>query len=67
MALGLGLLGLPPAHFWSLTPKELEAAIAGRLGRPSRSAALTSSGLAALMHRFPDGASFSAPAGRGPG
>lgn len=54
MALGLGLLGLPPAHFWSLTPKELEAAVIGRLGRASRSAALTSSGLAALMHRFPD-------------
>ena len=32
MAAGLGLLRLPPAHFWSMTPKELEAALRGLLG-----------------------------------
>lgn len=54
MALGLGLLGFSPAHFWSLTPKELEAAIAGRLGRSRTTAALTRSDLSTLMHRYPD-------------
>ncbi len=54
MALGLGLLGFSPAHFWSLTPKELEAAISGRLGRSRTPAALTRSDLSALMNRFPD-------------
>ena len=32
MAAGLGLLRLPPAVFWSMTPKELEAALRGLLG-----------------------------------
>ena len=27
MAAGLGLLRLPPAHFWSMTPRELGAAL----------------------------------------
>ncbi len=32
MAIGFGLLQLSPATFWSLTLKELEAAIRGRSG-----------------------------------
>lgn len=54
MALGLGLLGFPPAHFWSLTPRELEAAVSGRLGRSLASAPLVRADLCALMRRFPD-------------
>ena len=32
MAVGLGVLGLPPAVFWAMSPKELEAALRGRTG-----------------------------------
>ena len=32
MAAGLGLLRLRPADFWSMTPRELEAALRGLLG-----------------------------------
>jgi uncharacterized phage protein (TIGR02216 family) len=32
MAAGLGVLGLAPAAFWSMTPRELTAALRGRLG-----------------------------------
>ena len=35
MAVGLGVLGLPPAVFWAMSPKELEAALRGRTGAPS--------------------------------
>lgn len=65
MALGLGLLGFSPAHFWSLTPKELEAAITGRLGRTAQPADLARADLTSLMQRFPDHASLSPLAGRG--
>ncbi len=54
MATGLGLLGLAPAVFWSMTPKELEAAIRGRLGPASLSAPPDVADLAALIARFPD-------------
>ena len=53
MAAGLGLLRLPPAHFWSMTPRELEAALRALLG-PSADAPLPRSTFADLMRRFPD-------------
>jgi uncharacterized phage protein (TIGR02216 family) len=52
MAIGLGLLRLPPAHFWSMTPRELDAALTGLLGPAD--APLPRATLAALMRRFPD-------------
>lgn len=54
MALGLGILGFSPAHFWSLTPRELEAALSGRVGLSASPAGFTRSNLSALMRRFPD-------------
>jgi len=53
MGVGLGVLGLAPGTFWSMTPKELNAAIRGRLG-PSAEAQLLKSDVAAMMRRFPD-------------
>lgn len=57
MAAGFGLLRLSPAVFWSLTPRELAAALraftgplAGPLARPH----LDRRGLDRLMARFPD-------------
>jgi uncharacterized phage protein (TIGR02216 family) len=53
MGAGLGLLRLPPAHFWSMTPRELAAALRGlapaHADEPPRRAAL-----AAMMVRYPD-------------
>lgn len=54
MGFGLGVLGHAPDRFWSMTPRELAAAMRGRQGRlplaaPGRAA------LDALMTRFPDG------------
>ncbi len=54
MALGLGLLRLPPGMFWSLTLPELAAAISGVRGDLDAAAPLGSSDLAALMTLFPD-------------
>jgi uncharacterized phage protein (TIGR02216 family) len=52
MAAGLGVLRLSPAAFWSMTPRELDAALGTVLGPaggpPSRGE------LARLMQRFPD-------------
>jgi uncharacterized phage protein (TIGR02216 family) len=53
MAAGLGLLRHPPAVFWSMTPRELEAALRGLLG-PASDAPLPRTALATLMSRFPD-------------
>jgi uncharacterized phage protein (TIGR02216 family) len=53
MAAGLGLLRLPPAHFWSMTPRELESALRALLG-PAVNAPLSRSALTRLMSRFPD-------------
>jgi uncharacterized phage protein (TIGR02216 family) len=53
MAAGLGLLRLPPAHFWSMTPRELQAALRALLG-PATDAPLPRSALAQLMTRYPD-------------
>jgi uncharacterized phage protein (TIGR02216 family) len=54
MAAGLGLLRLSPQQFWSMTPRELSAALRG-LGVVSRSP-LRRNELAGLMARFPDAA-----------
>jgi len=54
MELGLGVLGMMPAAFWSLTPRELRAALAGKFGGKGEATALTRSDLDNLMQRFPD-------------
>jgi uncharacterized phage protein (TIGR02216 family) len=53
MGVGLGVLALSPDAFWSMTLKELAAAIRGRFG-PGPSPPLSRSDLDALMKRFPD-------------
>ena len=55
MAAGLGRLRLPPAHFWSMTPRELAMALDGGLGL-SRRRGPGRADLASLMLRFPDAA-----------
>jgi uncharacterized phage protein (TIGR02216 family) len=54
MAAGLGLLRLAPAHFWSMTARELEAALSTLLCPAHTDAPPPRSTLAALMTRFPD-------------
>ena len=54
MAAGLGLLRLRPADFWSMTPKELEAALNGLLGPAPGGEPLSRTVLAVLMARYPD-------------
>ena len=54
MAAGLGLLRLTPAAFWSMTPKELEAALRGLLDPAHLDAPLPRTALAQLMARHPD-------------
>ena len=55
MQLGLGVLGLSPAAFWALTPRELEAALRGRGLMGDDGGATPNRGdLASLMQRFPD-------------
>ncbi len=54
MAAGLGVLRLSPAQFWSMTPRELAAAIGVILG-PSRNAEPPSRHeFGSLLSRFPD-------------
>lgn len=53
MAAGFGLLGLAPAAFWAMTPRELAAAMRGRVG-PAGIGPPTKEDVAALMRRFPD-------------
>jgi uncharacterized phage protein (TIGR02216 family) len=54
MQIGLGVLGLTPIAFWSLTPRELQAALRGRLGFVAENLAFSRNDLDALMQRFPD-------------
>jgi uncharacterized phage protein (TIGR02216 family) len=53
MAAGFGLLRLPPQAFWSMTPRELDAALGAVLG-PAGGGPLSRGDLAGLMQRFPD-------------
>ncbi|MGE3064757.1 MAG: phage tail assembly chaperone [Hyphomicrobiaceae bacterium] len=53
MAAGFGLLRLSPAVFWSLTPRELAAALRAFTG-PLTGPHLDRRGLDRLMARFPD-------------
>ena len=54
MAAGLGLLRLPPRHFWSMTPRELAAALRAVLGDPVASMPPSRADFDALLQRFPD-------------
>lgn len=54
MAFAFGVLRLPPEIFWAMTPKELDAAIHGRIGREVMQPAMTRDELDAYMQRFPD-------------
>ncbi|HEY7644688.1 MAG TPA: rcc01693 family protein [Hyphomicrobiales bacterium] len=54
IAAGLGLLRLPPAAFWSMTPRELALALRGASGLPAAPASFARADLASLMQRFPD-------------
>ncbi len=54
MELGLGALGLSPLVFWSLTPRELRAALRGRFASASEGDAPTHRDLCNLMQRYPD-------------
>jgi uncharacterized phage protein (TIGR02216 family) len=54
MAAGLGLLRLDPRSFWSMTPKELEAALRALNGSARAEIPLVREELAALMRRYPD-------------
>ena len=49
---GLGVLRLSPAAFWSMTPRELAAAIRARRGEAG--VPVDRQTLQALMQRFPD-------------
>jgi uncharacterized phage protein (TIGR02216 family) len=53
MAAGLGLLRLRPADFWSMTPKELDAALRGVLGQAGGEP-LSRTTFTQLMNRYPD-------------
>jgi len=54
MAAGLGLLGHAPDVFWSMTARELEAAMAAFATRGRESAPLSRHDFGRLMARFPD-------------
>jgi uncharacterized phage protein (TIGR02216 family) len=54
MAAGLGLLRLAPSDFWSMTPRELDAALRGLLGPAHFDTPTSRSTLADLMKRDPD-------------
>jgi uncharacterized phage protein (TIGR02216 family) len=54
MRIGLGVLRLPPAVLWSMTPRELAAALEGALGPPPGHDALDRASLTNLMARYPD-------------
>lgn len=51
---GLGILKLPPAAFWAMTPRELGAALRCLPGLSRVQAVPTLSDLDRLMSRFPD-------------
>ena len=54
MALGLGVLGMEPRVFWSLTPKELAVALKARLGVSEGGDPLSRQAMFRLMQSYPD-------------
>jgi uncharacterized phage protein (TIGR02216 family) len=54
MEMGLGVLGLAPAAFWSLTPRELQAILRGKFGSVGDGPSPTRAELDALMRQYPD-------------
>lgn len=54
MAFALGQLGLAPEAFWRMTPREIEAAINGRMGSSRHDRPIAHGELVALMGQFPD-------------
>jgi uncharacterized phage protein (TIGR02216 family) len=54
MEIGLGVLGLAPAVFWALTPRELQAALRGKSGMTGEAHAPTRSEFETLMRQYPD-------------
>ena len=52
MELGLGRLGRSPQEFWAMTPKELDAAVAGDIGLAP--VPLSREEFDKLISRFPD-------------
>jgi uncharacterized phage protein (TIGR02216 family) len=54
MTAGLGMLRLSPDDFWSMTPRELDAAMRGAFGIAPMQPAMTRSDLMAMMAAFPD-------------
>lgn len=54
MEMGLGVLGLAPATFWAMTPRELRAALSGKLGMTGERQAPTRTDLETLMQQYPD-------------
>lgn len=54
MAFGLGVLRLSPDAFWSMTPRELAAAVRGVRGLAGAPPPPARSDLDALMRAFPD-------------
>lgn len=54
MALGLGVLGLPPAQFWAMSLPELNAALDGLTGAAWGLDPIDRHEFGALMARYPD-------------
>lgn len=54
MTAGLGILKLAPGAFWSMTPRELSAALRCIPGLATSHGTLSRTDLDKLMSRFPD-------------
>ncbi len=54
MAAGLGLLRLEPRAFWSMTLREIEAALRGLYGVAGTDRPPARADLTAMMQQFPD-------------
>jgi uncharacterized phage protein (TIGR02216 family) len=54
MTAGLGTLRLSPKHFWSMTPRELAAALHSLEPNYASPSPPSRSELASLMARYPD-------------
>lgn len=54
MAIGMGLIGLAPAVFWALSPREFDAILRGRYGNAVSLAPPSRGELIGLMQKFPD-------------